>query len=461
MLSKKEAKIFEIKKVLNKKHKSNSKLKTSHNYKHNYKYKLLGKKRKLQDYKSHSLLESSSKTFIEKTHISLSLNINSLSIFTHINPSLMKGNFKGLFTNGDLLIEQQNPTDPSLSNYIVYSNKTFTKKLSFIEDSSGIFYLLKKKDFGAFNCKDYVKIYKFLENNTNVEIIQKIMLPDDLLNKPLFLFEFTHNEDYYFFLKIFGLQSFNELLLFKLNNSLDINNFYKKEYFKEDISLLLNFPFIWFVQKNNNELLFFYELNSIFYINCFDFPTQKVTHSHKFSIFIPINSKIANYPDKIINKDFLFLTNDNLIYVIDTKNYQISTIKEEDIIEFIKVFNDNTIWTIEKNENEFYYKMEKNKKIKKNFFYLRQYLLCMKTQELIKIGERKIRQLNFIKDLVQLSNDKVLFFVSKNKIKMFRKDKCIDNEKNKNLDKDENKNKNQIVKKEKSDDDISDYEKKN
>lgn len=185
--------------------------------------------------------------------------------------------------------------------------------------------------------------------------------------------------------------------------------------FIEDKTLDIDYEFIWFSQKNNNELLFFYELDNIFKINCFDLSTNKITQRKTFTLYTPKYIKIANYPDNIISNRFLVLSLQNLLYIIDTEIWDILVVKELDIIEYFNVFNDNTLWTIESCEKTII--LDNNKKREISSLYVRQYKIDIEMQELIKIGERKInRNYSLINKIVQINNKKVVLFVEGKKL---------------------------------------------
>ena len=207
------------------------------------------------------------------------------------------------------------------------------------------------------------------------------------------MFKFVNDDDFYFFNKVFSLKKDNKILLYKYNKKEkeDENDFaIKGRPFVENIYLELNFEFIWFAQKNNNELLFFYEDNFSFLINVYDISKMKVINQKIIKLNNIDHVKIANYADKVISDRYLPLSNHNLLYFIDTNLCQISTIKELDIIEYFKIYDDNTIWTIE------------SKRINE-------------TQELVKIGERKIYNTSFITDNIALVNNKRIVLFKKGK----------------------------------------------
>ena len=122
------------------------------------------------------------------------------------------------------------------------------------------------------------------------------------------------------------------------------------------------------------------------------------------------NVKVAGYPNKVVNNRYLPLSMQNFLYIIDTLNCQISTITELDIIEYFTTRDDNTLWTIE----------SKNHNFNNDVLYLRQYKINVDTQELIKIGERKIYKTTYITDnIVHINNKKLLLFESEKKLILF------------------------------------------
>ena len=385
---------------------------------------LLGKKRRLLNYKQHSLEYNELNKLLNKEEIEL--NINSLYSYTDINPSKIRGHFIGiLFTDNnkednskcDFVIEINNKNNNNYNQFIVYSSQTFQKKLSFLENCGGQMYILYK-GYALFYHEDSIKIYHFSNNNTNFDIFQKIILPEKFQHSILFFFKFVHNDNYYFFYKLFSLNKEKKLLLYKLNKDEKKD---EKDYaisgktFIEDKTLDIDYEFIWFSQKNNNELLFFYELDNIFKINCFDLSTNKITQRKTFTLYTPKYIKIANYPDNIINNRFLVLSLQNLLYIIDTEIWDILVVKELDIIEYFNVFNDNTLWTIESCEKTII--LDNNKKREISSLYVRQYKIDIEMQELIKIGERKInRNYSLINKIVQINNKKVVLFVEGKKL---------------------------------------------
>ena len=157
---------------------------------------LLGKKRRLISYKQHSLEYNELNKLLNKEEIEL--NINSIYSYIDLNPSKVKGNFIGiLYTDNnqednskcDFIIEINNKDNKNYNHFIVYSSKTFQKKLSFLENSGGHMYILYK-GYALFYHEDSVKIYHFSNNNTNFDIFQKIILPEEFQNTILFFFKF-------------------------------------------------------------------------------------------------------------------------------------------------------------------------------------------------------------------------------------------------------------------------------
>ena len=374
----------------------------------------LGKKRKLIYYKRHSLQYNESDKLYNKDEILL--NINTLYTFTNLNPKLIQGRFAGLLVNeendNDIIIEMNNPDNPKYSRYAIYETKKFGIKLSFLDLNSGILYLLFK-GYAAFLTDEFIKIYFFSNNNTSYDIFQKIFLPDELKNSVLFLFKYVHDGDFYFFNKVFSLQQNNKILLYKYNKDEKEN---ENDYaisgkpFVEYIYLDFDFEFIWFAQKNDNELLFFYENDFTFKITVYDISKFQVIQQKSIKLNNLNSVKIASYANKVVNNRYLPLSIQNLLYIIDTKNCQISTITELDIIEYFTTCDDNTLWTIE----------SKNHNFNNDILYLRQYKINIDTQELIKIGERKIYKTSYITDnIVHLNNKKLLLFESQKKLILF------------------------------------------
>ena len=391
-------------KKLKKKHKNNTQLKKdiennipSNNNQTEIKT-FLGKKRKLIYYKRHSLQYNELNRLYNPDE--LSLNINNFDTMINLN--------------NDLILELNNPDNPKYNRYTVYDTKKFKPKLTFLELSSGILYLLFK-GYAAFVINDAIKIYHFSKNNTCYDIYQRITLPDELQDSVLFLFKFVYDDDFYFFNKVFSLKKDNKILLYKYNKKEKEN---ENDFaimgrpFVEYIYLELNFEFIWFAQKNNCELLFFYEDNFNFIIYVYDISKMQVVNQKTIKLNNLNYVKIANYSDKVIDNKYLPLSNHNLLYFIDTNQCQISAIKELDVIEYFKLCDDNTLWTIESTK----YKNSKN-----DIFYLRQYKIIKDTQELVKVGERKIYKTSFITDNIALINDKkILLFKKGKKLILFK-----------------------------------------
>ena len=344
------------------------------------------------------------------------MNINTLYTFTNLNPKLIKGRFAGLLANeendNDIIIEMNNTDNPVYSRYAIFETKKFGIKLSFLDLSSGTLYLLFK-GYAAFLTDEFIKIYFFSHNNTSYDIFQKIFLPDELRNSVLFLFKYVHDDNFYFFNKVFSLQQNNKILLYKYNKDEKEN---ENDYaiggkpFVEYIYLDFNFEFIWFAQKNDNELLFFYENDFEFKITVYDISKFQVIQQKIIKLNNLNNVKVAGYPNKVVNNRYLPLSMQNFLYIIDTLNCQISTITELDIIEYFTTCDDNTLWTIE----------SKNHNFNNDVLYLRQYKINVDTQELIKIGERKIYKTTYITDnIVHINNKKLLLFESEKKLILF------------------------------------------
>ena len=153
----------------------------------------LGKKRKLINYKRHSLQYNKLYKLYEKEEISF--NINNLYTFVNLNPDIIKGRFAGLLPNeendNDIIVEMNNPDNPRYNRFSIYDTKKFTIKLSFLANSSGALYLLFK-GYAAFVDNDNIKVYFFSKNNTSFDIFQKIFLPEEYQNSVLFLFKFVY-----------------------------------------------------------------------------------------------------------------------------------------------------------------------------------------------------------------------------------------------------------------------------
>ena len=385
------------------------------------KFELLGKKRHLMKYMQHSLSYNELDKLYNKNEIDL--NINNLFSYMDLNPKKVKGNFVGLLDNKedekypDFIIQINNQNSTNYNHFVIYNSKNFKKKLSFMEKSGGNLYLLFK-NYAGFFYNESINIYYFSNNNTNFDIFQKILLPEAFHYAIIFPFKFIHNDNYYFFYKKFALYQNERIILYKFNKDeqKDENNYaIRGKPFIEDKKIDLEFEFIWFVQKNNDELLFFYELNFIFKLFCFDLSTMSVTQRKIFTLNNITNPKIAQYPDDIINNRFLVLSNHNHLYLIDTHTWQITLINEHDIIEYFKVFSDGTLWTIETYEKTVILGNNKRKIVP--LMYVRQYIINEKLHEVIKVGERKlVKYNNLVNNIVQLGNKKVALFVEGKKL---------------------------------------------
>ena len=410
---KKSIKQKKTKKELNDKSENiNHKIDKKENKKDNNSF--LGKKRKLISYKRHSLQYNKLNKLFKKEEISF--NINNLYTFINLNPNIIRGRFAGLLPNeendNDIILEMNNPDNPKYNRYSIYDTKKFNIKLSFYTFSSGILYLLFK-GYAALVDNDNIKIYFFSNNNTNYDIFQKILLPEELHNSVLFLFKFVYDDNFYFFNKVFSLQNQNKILLYKYNKDEkeNENDFaIKGKTFVEHLYIDLNFEFIWFAQKSNNELLFFYENDSVFTITVYDISKFQVIRRNSIKLNNFDYIKVANYSNNVINSRYLPLSIHNLMYIIDTDHCQITNVNELGIIEYFTTCNDNTLWTIESRNHNF----------NNDTLYLRQYKLLAETQELIKIGERKIYKTNYITDnVVHINNKKILLFEKDKKLILF------------------------------------------
>ena len=336
--------------------------------------------------------------------------------YTKIKQNIIKGDFMGSFPNGDFLTEIIEPNNPLILKYTIYSSKSFKQKNSFIEERGGRFFLIGK-NYGSFFTIKYIKIYLFFENNTKHRIIQSITFPENFPHDVIFPFSFINNGNLYFFLKCFSHENI-KVQLYKLKNKLSVNSnneIIKEKTFEEDEILSLGFPFIWFAQKNNNELLFFTEEENIFDLIIYNFKDKKITNHKKINL-VKINNPIcANYVIKVLFNKYLLYTNGNLLFIIDLDKIEISSVKELDNIYFIYISNENIIWTVEKKSKNKYLNNNQRKKYKYN--YLKQYLLDQKSLELIKIGERPLFN-NFVKNIVPLINNKILIFIEKGKVEL-------------------------------------------
>jgi serine/threonine protein kinase len=199
-----------------------------------------------------------------------------------------------------------------------------------------------------------------------------------------------------------------DYIIYKLNKtnnrsipSLNSTNYSSSIYYKTN--------YINCISGNNNENFYQSVLKP-----CSKSP-NKITQTKKFTLYTPSIIKIANYPDNIINNRFLVLSLHNLLYIIDTKIWDILVVKELDIIEHFNVFNDNTLWTIESCEKTI--NLDNNKKRTISSLYDRQYKINIEMQELIKIGERKINgNYSLVSKIVQINNKKVVLFVEGKKL---------------------------------------------
>ena len=253
----------------------------------------------------------------------------------------------GSFENGDFLTEGNDQNNPLKLQYNIYS-QSFKLKITYIEDRGGKFFLIGKNFGGYFNLS-FIKIYLFFENNTKYNIIQKIIFPENFPHDVIFPFSFIHNNDVYFFLKYFSYEK-SKINLYNLVEKKSLNN--KKEiltnqFFEQSETLSLDFPFFWFAQKNNNELLFFKEEDDIFDLVVYNFEDKKVIKQKKFNLIKIINSKVANYVNKVLYNKYLLYTNENLLFIIDVDKMEIIATRELDDIFYINIYDD-IIWTIEK-----------------------------------------------------------------------------------------------------------------
>ena len=154
-------------------------------------------------------------------------------------------------------------------------------------------------------------------------------------------------------------------------------------------------------------------------MNCYDLSTKTITQRKIFQLNKIREIKIAQYADNVIDKKFLVLSNHNLLYIIDTTSWQITVIKELDVIEYFKIFDDNTLWTVESCEKTI--TNENNQKKNISLMYVRQYKISTETQEVIKIGERQLyKNYSFINNIIQISNKKVLIFVRGKKVVLLK-----------------------------------------
>ena len=378
------------------------------------KHKFLGKKRKLINYKFHSLKYNELYNLIQKENIKL--DINKINQYTKINENIIKGDFIGLFPNGDFLIESNDPYGPLMLKYIIYDYK-LVNKVSFKEKRGGKYFLIGR-NYGGFFTISFIKIYLFLENNTKYEIIQKIIFNENFPHDVIFPFSFTNNDNLYFFLKLFTYDK-TKITLYKLTEKKifnDNNEKIDKKLFEESGILAIDFIFTWFTQKNNNELLFFKEEDDIFDLIVYNFEEKKIKNQKKFNLIKLEKSTVANYTNKVIHEKYLIYTNENLLFLIDVEKMEITSIKELNKIQLLYISNDDIIWTVEyecKYEN-----INDDKRKKCEFHYLKEYILDKNSLELIKIGERPMTN-HYVKNVIQLVNNKVLLFIEKMKVELF------------------------------------------
>ena len=223
---------------------------------------------------------------------------------------------------------------------------------------------------------------------------------------------------FFFFLKYFSYEN-SKITLYKLIEKNTLNDG-KKKIFEESEVLSLDFPFIWFAQKNNNELLFFKEEEDIFELIVYNFEEKKVINHKKINLINIVNPRVANYVNKVLYNKYLLYSNENLLFIIDVDNMEIKSVLELNNIFLINISDDNIIWTIERRNKYEYLNNHKRKKYQYN--YLIQYILEKNYLELIKIGERPIVN-NFVKHIFPLNNEKILLFVEKNKVELLKSKK--------------------------------------
>ena len=190
--------------------------------------------------------------------------------------------------------------------------------------------------------------------------------------------------------------------------------------FEESEIIAIDFIFTWFTQKNNNELLFFKEEDDIFDLIVYNFEAKKIKNQKEFNLIKIEKSTVANYTNKVIHEKYLIYTNENLLFLIDVEKMEITSIKELNKIQLFYISNDDIIWTV---EYECKYENTNDDKRKKcQYHYLKEYILDKNSLELIKIGERPMTN-NFVKNVIQLVNNKVLLFVEKMKLELFIENK--------------------------------------
>ena len=172
----------------------------------------------------------------------------------------------------------------------------------------------------------------------------------------------------------------------------------------------MDFSFIWFAQKSNNELLFFKEEEDIFDLIVYNFEEKKVINHKKINLIKMNNPRVANYVNKVIYNKYLIYTNENLLFIIDVEAIEVTAIKELNQIICIYISDSDLIWTVEKN-NLNNYNLNKNR-----YNYLKQYFLDKKYLELIKIGERGMSN-SLVKNILPLVNiNKILLFIENRKV---------------------------------------------
>ena len=232
--------------------------------------------------------------------------------------------------------------------------------------------------------------------------------------------KYRNNNELYFFLKCY-LYGNSKITLYKLNKKqfLNDNNNIKDELrydtdkiFEENEILSFDFSFIWFAQKNNNELLFFKEEDDIFDLVVYNFEEKKVLNHKKINLIKTNSPRVANYVNKVIYNRYLIYTNENLLFIIDVELMEIIAIKELNQIICIYISDDDLIWTVE-NNNLNNYNMKRY-----GYNYLKQYFLDKKYLELIKIGEREMTN-TFVKNILPLVIiKKILIFVENRKVEL-------------------------------------------
>ena len=381
-------------------------------------HKFLGKKRKLINYKFHSLKYNELRKLIKEENFKI--DINKINQYIKINENIIKGDYIGSFPNGDFLIESNDRDKPIMMKYIIYDHKLINK-VSFQEKRGGKFFLIGR-NYGGYFTTSFIKIYQFLENNTKFEIIQKIIFSENFPHDVIFPFSFTNNDNLYFFLKLFSYDK-TKITLYRLTEKTlfnDQNEEINKKLFEESEILSIDFIFTWFTQKNNNELLFFKEEDDIFDLVVYNFEEKKIINQKKFNLIKLEKSSVANYTNKVIYEKYLIYTNENLLFLIDVEKMEIISIKELRKIQLLYIYDDDTIWTVEfecKFENT-----HNNKRRKCQHHYLKEYILDKNSLELIQIGERPMTN-NYVKNIIQLINNKVLLFVEKMKVELLIENK--------------------------------------